>query len=99
VVRASGLRWDWFRGTKSSLPHPLNLIALTVVTLKCYIWCDLERCLLVKFLRPIYARVAELVDAKDLKSFGPNGPCRFDSGPGHLRCKDLPGRPVGLDGS
>ena len=29
------------------------------------------------------AGVAELVDARDLKSLGPQGPCRFDSGPPH----------------
>jgi hypothetical protein len=29
------------------------------------------------------AWVAELVDAKDLKSFVPKGTYRFDSGPGH----------------
>jgi hypothetical protein len=57
--------------------------ALTLVSLKCYIWCEFEHCLLLKYLKPCFARVAELVDAKDLKSFGPNGPCRFDSGPGH----------------
>ena len=30
-----------------------------------------------------FAGVAELVDARDLKSLGPLGPCRFDSGPRH----------------
>src|SRR5262245_33319464 len=29
------------------------------------------------------ARLAELVDARDLKSRGPQGPCRFESGSGH----------------
>ena len=29
------------------------------------------------------ARVAKLVDARDLKSLGWKRPCRFDSGPGH----------------
>ena len=29
------------------------------------------------------ARVAKLADARDLKSRGPKGPCRFKSGPGH----------------
>ena len=29
------------------------------------------------------APVAELVDARDLKSRGPRGPCRFESGQGH----------------
>jgi hypothetical protein len=44
------------------------------------------------------ARVAKLVDARDLKSLGGQPPCRFDSGPGHhqltprLRCRaDLDG--------
>jgi hypothetical protein len=33
------------------------------------------------------ARVAELVDATDLKSVGGQPPCRFESGPGHhLHC-------------
>ncbi len=31
----------------------------------------------------ICAQVAKLVDAQDLKSCGPQNPCRFDSGPGH----------------
>ena len=30
------------------------------------------------------AGVAKLVDARDLKSLGPFGPCRFDSGPRHV---------------
>ncbi len=30
------------------------------------------------------ARVAEVVDARDLKSLGAIAPCRFDSGPGHF---------------
>jgi hypothetical protein len=29
------------------------------------------------------AYVAELVDATDLKSVGPQGPCQFESGRGH----------------
>ena len=29
------------------------------------------------------AGVAELADAQDLKSWGPKGPCRFNSGPRH----------------
>jgi hypothetical protein len=35
------------------------------------------------------ARVAKLADAKDLKSFGPKGPCGFDPHPGHHHCKRL----------
>ena len=34
---------------------------------------------------PIYAGVAELVDAQDLKSCGPNRPYRFDSGRRHVK--------------
>ena len=34
---------------------------------------------------PIYAAVAELADAQDLKSCGPNRPYRFDSGRRHLK--------------
>ena len=34
---------------------------------------------------PIYAGVAELADAQDLKSCGPNRPYRFDSGRRHLK--------------
>ncbi len=36
------------------------------------------------------ARVVELVDTRDLKSLGPKGPCRFESGRGHqpIRCRD-----------
>ncbi len=30
------------------------------------------------------ARVAELADARDLKSWGPHGPCGFESHPGHF---------------
>ena len=38
-----------------------------------------------KCREPRYAGVAELVDAKDLKSFVPrNGTCRFNSGPRHM---------------
>ena len=33
---------------------------------------------------PIYAGVAELADAQDLKSCGPNRPYRFDSGRRHI---------------
>jgi hypothetical protein len=35
------------------------------------------------------AGVAELVDARDLKSLVPNGTCRFDSGPPHHIPRDL----------
>ena len=35
-----------------------------------------------------FARVAELADARDLKSLGPIGPCRFESGPGHTKGSD-----------
>ena len=35
----------------------------------------------------LYAAVAELADAQDLKSCGTNLPCRFDSGLRHLREK------------
>ena len=38
-----------------------------------------------------YAWVAELVDAKDLKSFGGSPPYRFDSGPGHQLSSGIPG--------
>ena len=31
-----------------------------------------------------FARVAELVDARDLKSLGDDSPCRFESGPGYI---------------
>ncbi len=34
------------------------------------------------------ARVAELVDARDLKSCVPKGTCGFESHPGHFRCRD-----------
>ncbi len=36
-----------------------------------------------------FARVAELVDAQDLKSCGSLLPCRFDSGPGHHLINNL----------
>ena len=32
----------------------------------------------------VYARVAELVDAQDLKSWGFKKPCQFKSGLGHI---------------
>ena len=35
--------------------------------------------------KTIYAGVAELADARDLKSLGYLYPCRFDSGPRHQR--------------
>ena len=37
----------------------------------------------------VYAGVAELADAQDLKSCGTNLPCRFDSGLRHLREKGI----------
>ena len=37
----------------------------------------------VRRLILMMARVAELVDATDLKSVGGKPPCRFESGPGH----------------
>ena len=60
------------------------------------------------FMNP--AGVAELVDARDLKSLAPYGACRFESGPRHPRTTETPvenraredvgffcfGRPVGL---
>src|SRR6185437_5568959 len=36
-------------------------------------------------LEAAHARVAKLVDARDLKSRAPQGACRFESGPGHFR--------------
>ena len=41
-------------------------------------------CFVVFVLCYLDARVAELADARDLKSLGEKSPYRFDPGPGHI---------------
>ena len=38
----------------------------------------------IKWVSSLYAGVAKLADAPDLKSCGPYGPCGFDSHPRHF---------------
>ena len=61
--------------------------ALTILP-KIVTFCDpgTDSVLLDNLLKGLnHAGVAKLVDARDLKSLGPKGPCRFNSGPRHRR--------------